>query len=450
MEMSEVVAKVRQFPPNQQEEVQRVARDWAITENRLAEWEKFFPPATPEPSAVNPEVGTIDHLLRGVAFFSKEFGFGLTPVEGIQAPRVNVLRFSPELKTDVTMVARKFPNITARLKGIGASPPPIVRVIDGGIEVLCVRKNWDVCHLSQYVKSKPWQPWEKFTLPLSVSIDGNLIEPSLVHMQVAGTPGSGKTALLNALLGSVLIRYKPEQVQWLLIDPERVGLRQFNGLAWFWRGLDGRMPKKAIVDTAESVEAIRSVLDEHQRRLRLLELEGVDCLERYNRKNPSTLPHLMVIIDEYGVFLGRVGEAVVPPAEEGQKPKSAGAIDTEGRKILNDLVIDIGRICRKTGIHLIVASQRAAQDTFDPNLRDVLEIKIVLKCASQGGSQVAFGYNCDWAVQLAGNGDMWVVDGGEAQRGQGLYIDDDTVLSDGLTRLGRLLAAARLVKDPGT
>ena len=450
MEMQEILAVAQKYPPHQREQVWEETRKWAVTEGRLAEWEKFFLPPKPEPapSASVTQANLVSHLLDGVAFYSQAHGFALNPISGFLGPRVIVLRFSPGPDTRVGTIAARFDDIVARFDAITADPKPIVRVITGGVEVLCVRQDWEVCHLGQYVKPRDWKPWEKFTLPVGVSVEGRLIEPAVVHMQIAGTSGSGKTALINALLGGVVIQYKPHQVKWLLIDPERVGLCQFNDLDWFWAGVNGKLPKKAIVDTAESVEAIASVLDEHERRLMLLEDAGVSDIGRYNYKNQSApLPHLMIVIDEYAVLLGRVGQAMATEPEEGQKPKSPATIVAEGKALINALMIEIGQRCRKTGIHLIVASQRADAETFNPNLRDNLATKIVLRCVSKGGSHVAFGYDCPWALQLAGNGDMWVVGDGAPQRGQGLYVDDETPLKNGLTRLGMLLAAAKAVKE---
>ena len=438
-QMAEVVAKVRSYPPEQQAWAQEIARKWAVKEGRLAEWESHFQPTT----------DIISHLLEGVAFYSKAHGFELIPVSGFLGPRVIVLRFKPGNDTRVGTIANRFDDIITRFDAITADPPPIVRPVSGGIEVLCVRKDGEICDLAQYVKpKKDWKPWHKFTLPVGVSVEGQLIEPVIVHMQLAGTPGSGKTVELNALLGGSAIQYKSQHVKWLLIDPERVGLRPFNGLARFWAGVDGKLPRKAIVDIAQSVAAIAQVLDEHERRLNMLESSDVADIERYNFKNQSApLPHLMVVIDEYAVLLNSAGKALATEPEEGQKPLSEKAISDNGKAIVNGLMIEIGQRCRKTGIHLIIASQRADADTFNVNLRDNLATKIVLRCVSKGGSQVAFGYDCAWALQLAGNGDMWVVGHGAPQRAQGFYIDDETPLKDGRTRLERLLAAVKAAEE---
>ena len=152
--------------------------------------------------------------------------------------------------------------------------------------------------------------------------------------------------------------------------------------------------------------------------------------EKYNRRNSTTpMTHLLIFIDEYAALLS---------GSDFKLEKGRGAMEA--------LVIEISQRCRKTGIHLIVASQSARVDTFNVNLRDNLATKVALKCVSEGGSTVAFGYKCDDAIKLAGNGDMWVIGHGAPRRAQGFYIDDEAIGPNGKTKLQQLIDLAKKVQ----
>ena len=438
-----VIQAINQFSPGSTERAsaEQQARAWAANNKMLAQWDAEFYGTTKTSEQLE-----LERMMAGVAEVSKIGGFELIPIDGFYAPRVIVLRFRPAVATDVCRVLSKFKNVAARVPGIGANPPPTVRIIDGGIEVLCARKKWEVCHLLSYIKPRRWNCWDALTLDFGVELEGAVLSVPIIHVQIAGTSGGGKTVLMNSLLGSVAMQYKPTHVQWMLLDVEKVGLCQFNGLAWFWKGVDGKMATESITDLAECYRALEQVLQEHERRLNALSKAGVDCLEKYNRRNSQNpIPRLLVVIDEYALLLSGMGRALSQEVES-DDPKTIATIAKEGRTMVESLTIEISQRCRKTGIHLIVASQSARADIFDVNLRDNLATKVALKCVSPGASAVAFGYVCDDAVRLAGNGDMWVVSGGETKRAQGFYIDDETIGPNGKTKLQQLIDLAKKVQ----
>lgn len=430
----QVIDQALALPAENRQQALAVAQQWAMENGFVRDWDDWFTSSAPA-APLTP----IQQMLAGVEEVSRHFGFELIAIEGFEAPRVNVLRFKPAPTTDVTKLWTKFDNVIVRVPGIPATPAPVIRITDDGIEILAARKKWSFCHLVDYISPIPWKPWEPLQVTWGVTVEGQPYRIPLVHAQVVGETGGGKTALLNAFLGELTIVYKPWEVQWLLIDVEQVGLCQFNHLPYFWRGSDRSLPDTSVCDPADGYRALQSVLTEHERRLAILKTQQVDSIERFNRKRPdNALPHLVVVVDECAVFRSNVGRALLDDAGE-----NSAKVMAEGKAATDNLLIEISQRCRKTGIHLVIATQRAAQDSIDPNLRDNLGTKIVLRCNSEGGSAVAFGYKCDWAVRLAGNGDMWVVGSSGVERCQGLYLDCDEALSNGCTRLENLLNAVR-------
>ena len=67
--------------------------------------------------------------------------------------------------------------------------------------------------------------------PLLLRLDS----PDIAHVLLAGTTGSGKTALLRTLLLSLAMHNHPGRLQLVLIDPKGRGLADLTDLPHIWR-----------------------------------------------------------------------------------------------------------------------------------------------------------------------------------------------------------------------
>src|SRR3990167_4526441 len=60
--------------------------------------------------------------------------------------------------------------------------------------------------------------------PMIVDLD------RMPHCLIAGTTGSGKSIMLNAIITSLLFRNSPDELKIIMIDPKRVELTNYNGI----------------------------------------------------------------------------------------------------------------------------------------------------------------------------------------------------------------------------
>ena len=155
------------------------------------------------------------------------------------------------------------------------------------------------------------------------------------HGLVVGATGSGKSELLRTIVAGLAITHPPEQLGFVLVD--------FKGGAAFAE-LAGLPQVAGMITNLASdlllVDRVRAALEGEQlRRQRLLREAGnlgdIRAYHAARAADPTIapLPHLLVVVDEFGELLA-------------------------ARPDFLDLFVAIGRVGRSLGIHLLLASQR--------------------------------------------------------------------------------------------
>jgi S-DNA-T family DNA segregation ATPase FtsK/SpoIIIE len=158
------------------------------------------------------------------------------------------------------------------------------------------------------------------------------------HLLVAGATGSGKTVCLNTIICCLLLNNTPNDVRFILIDPKRVELTQYNSIP--------HLATPVIVETEKSLGALRWLCQEMDERYKKLAAAGARHIEGYNknRHGSEKLPFLVLIIDELADLM------------------MAGYDEVETN------------LCRLAqlpghGIHLVVATQRPSVDVVTGLIR---------------------------------------------------------------------------------
>ncbi|MFN3705085.1 MAG: DNA translocase FtsK [Thermoflexales bacterium] len=216
------------------------------------------------------------------------------------------------------------------------------------------------------------------------------------HLLIAGTTGSGKSVCLSAMIVSLVMNNRPEDLKLVLIDPKMVELSRFAGLPH-------------IIGKPESdLERIPAVLrwvtrEMDARYARFAEL-GARNLQDYNaimaRKKEALLPRIVVLIDELADLML-------------QSP-----IDTERT------ICRLAQMARATGIHLVVATQRPSVDVVTGLIKANFPARISFAVASATDSRVILDQV--GAETLLGRGDMLFLhpEQGVPQRVQGCFVSD--------------------------
>jgi len=222
------------------------------------------------------------------------------------------------------------------------------------------------------------------------------------HILTAGTTGSGKSVFLNMLIASLVYRHTPETLRIGFVDYARVEFAKYKSLPHLLGKVEHTIEGAcAMVETAKQ---------EMVRRLDLFERAGVVKLSDYCRVSGEVLPRWVLIIDEFATLIGL--------ARKGTKVDKAYAQTFE--MSLNALAA----VARKTGIHLVLATQKPLATIVDSILKSNLPARVAFKVSTLQDSRVILDEG--GAESLRGQGDLLFKSPYEStsERMRGVYISD--------------------------
>ena len=226
------------------------------------------------------------------------------------------------------------------------------------------------------------------------------------HLLVAGSSGSGKSVCINGIIASILMRYKPNEVKLVLVDPKKVELTNYNGIPHLLCPVVSD-PKKASL----TLQKVVTEMDNRFQTFSDKEVKNItgynDMIEKYNKKHPESpqnkMPYIVVIIDE-------LADLMLVASKE-----------------VEDSITRITQLARAAGIHLIVATQRPSTDVITGLIKNNIPSRIAFAVASQIDSRTILDQR--GAERLLGKGDMLYFPMGESVpiRVQGCFINDDEI-----------------------
>jgi len=275
----------------------------------------------------------------------------------------------------------------------------------------------------------------KLALALGKDIFGRPVVADLrtmPHLLVAGATGAGKSVGINSVLLNLLFSAHPDEVKLLLIDPKVLELQVYDGIP--------HLIRPVITNPKEAARGLAWVVQEMERRYRILAELGVRSIDAYNRKveevqkvgsksyfsskqetNSSAktmdesmddvemleervpLPYIVVVIDEFADLM------MVAPKE------------------IEDRIARLAQMARASGIHLILATQRPSVDVVTGLIKANFPARIAYQVSSKIDSRTILDAN--GAESLLGKGDMLYLASGTGRlvRLHGPFVSDDEV-----------------------
>ncbi len=219
------------------------------------------------------------------------------------------------------------------------------------------------------------QSQAKLPLILGKDIVGKIIVDDLSvmpHLLIAGTTGSGKSVVLNAMLLGLLSQLTPASLQLILFDPKQLELSCFDSVP--------HLLTPVITDMSEAVGALNWCVKEMENRYRLLQANGARNIDDYNQQANTSLPRIVIVADEFADMMMSVGN------------------DVE-----NSLVM-LAQKARAAGIHLILSTQRPTTDIITGLIKSNVPARISLAVSSNTDSRIVLDQS--GAEKLLGQGDL--------------------------------------------
>ena len=325
-----------------------------------------------------------------------EIGPSVTKYEVKPAVGVRVNRIS-NLADDLALaLAAKDVRIEAPIPGkslVGIEVP------NSEIATVSFRELWE---------QSQTKPENLLEIPLGKAVNGTARTfdlSKMPHLLVAGSTGSGKSVAVNGIIASILMKARPDQVKFMMVDPKMVELSVYNDIP--------HLLIPVVTNPRKARKALQKVVDEMENRYELFAKVGVRNIAGFNAKveefnaqseyKQVPLPFIVVIVDE-------LADLMMVASKE-----------------VEDAIIRLGQKARAAGIHMILATQRPSVDVISGLIKANVPSRVAFAVSSGTDSRTILDEN--GAEKLLGRGDMLFkpIDENHPVRLQGSFISDDDV-----------------------
>ena len=247
------------------------------------------------------------------------------------------------------------------------------------------------------------------------------------HLLIAGTTGSGKSVGLNAMILSILYSLTPDQCKFIMIDPKRLELSVYDEIP--------HLLTPVVTDPKKAIFSLKWLVDEMEKRYKLMSKIGVRNIESYNTKiNDKKLNGEIIIEKTQTGFDSQTGKPIIEEKRINLNslPYIVVIIDE-----MHDLMVVSGRdvetciqrlsqMARAAGIHLIVATQRPSTDVITGTIKANFSNRISYQVATNIDSRTIIGEQ--GAEYLLGQGDMLYMSGASnIRRIHGPFVSDNEI-----------------------
>lgn len=236
----------------------------------------------------------------------------------------------------------------------------------------------------------------KLSIPLGLNVAGDPVVTDIAkmpHALIAGATGSGKSVSINSFIASLLFRASPEEIKFILVDPKRVELTQYNDIP--------HLLTPVITEPKKVVSALKWATAEMDKRYKVFAEVGVRNIDSYNEMAGfQAMPYILIIIDELADIM------LISPNE------------------VEEAITRLAQMARAVGIHLLLATQRPSVEVITGLIKANIPTRLAFNVSSGTDSRVIL--DSVGAEKLLGRGDMLFIppDQAKPQRIQGTFVED--------------------------
>jgi S-DNA-T family DNA segregation ATPase FtsK/SpoIIIE len=343
----------------------------------------------------------------------EEFNVRGSVVQINPGPVVTTFEFKPEAGIKYSRITTLSEDLCLGLQAESVLIERLPGKSTVGIEVPNSRR--EVISLRAILESTEFNDGvSKMTIALGKDINGRIkVAPleNMPHLLIAGSTGSGKSVMLNAMIMSFLYKATPDEVRMIMVDPKRVELGIYEGIP--------HLLTPVITEPKKATNALRNAVLEMERRLKLLAGQGVRNIDQYNRKmaqlraeprnlfdeaeddeNLRNLPYVLILIDELADLM------------------------MLERANVEECITRLAQMARAVGMHLVLATQRPSVDVITGLIKANFPSRISFRVATRVDSRTVL--DSMGAEHLLGKGDMLFLPPGSSRltRVHGAYVTE--------------------------
>lgn len=389
----------------------------SVTEQRLGNIIENMPvnyKYTPPPISLFKTVDNSQNNFENEIFKNDIKGKILTTLKtfGVETTIANVFRGPAVTRFDIVVppamsmsrIVKLSDDLNLRIAAKSAirmvAPVPNTSYI--GIEV--PNQKADSVSLKDIISSDSFIDTPLFSLYFAFGKDiiGNPVSLNLAdmpHVLISGTTGSGKSVCLNSMILSMISKYGPDQLRFVIVDPKQVDFEPFRDLP--------HMMFNTIIDNDLALcnSMLTWAVEEMERRYAQLKVSKSKNIGDFNRRavqnKEKIMPRIVIIIDEFADLMMR------------------------DKKGIGEKICLLAQKSRAAGIHLVLAAQRPSADVVNGPIKANLPARLVFRASSHIDSTVSLGET--GAEKLLGKGDCLYKTGGmlNTERAMGAYVSDD-------------------------
>ena len=257
--------------------------------------------------------------------------------------------------------------------------------------------------LREVLESDVFQNREgKLIFAIGQGINGETITADLAempHMLITGRANTGKSMALNSLIVSLMYKYGPEYVRFVMADPKFVELSRYNGVPHM-------LTKETITSNGDAFAAMDYLIDEMESRYMLFRQKDLSNICEYNNSlgsDEEKLPYLVFIVDELSDLM------------------------SANKKAFECKLVRLAPKSRAAGIHIVLATQRFDDKTISGVIKANMPCRMTFKVSSSYDSMIAMSWR--GAEKLLDKGDMLFATPGliDLLRVQGAYVSNEEI-----------------------
>jgi len=214
--------------------------------------------------------------------------------------------------------------------------------------------------------------------------DGVLLDLAKApHVLIAGTPGSGKSCMMNAIICSLLAKNTPFSARLLLIDPKCTEFFSYKNHPLLWRPV--------VNETDQAIKALSDAVEEMEKRFRIMARQEIRLWKG---------PKLYIFVDEL-----------------------ADLVLTGGQPVIK-LLTRLAQKGRAAGVHLVLATQQPTVKVIPSIIKANCPTRIALKTRTISDSRVILDHKGAEALHGCGDAILSDVTGNEYHF-QGGFVSDE-------------------------